>query len=92
MVNGQLMEMNRIDLDVLDGAEEIWAVTGEDRIWPHNFHVVDGCASVPHRGIGRVLLSSVLPEDFTGEFAQCAPVLGRGRTSGVGGPVHPARW
>lgn len=38
-INDLLMDMNRIDFDGPEGSEEIWEVTGRDRLWPHNFHV-----------------------------------------------------
>ncbi|MFE3444143.1 multicopper oxidase family protein [Nocardia sp. NPDC059180] len=40
MINGQRMDMNRIDLTVQAGATEVWEVRNADN-WPHNFHIHD---------------------------------------------------
>jgi FtsP/CotA-like multicopper oxidase with cupredoxin domain len=40
MINGQRMDMNRIDLTVPVDSTEVWAVRNTHD-WPHNFHVHD---------------------------------------------------
>ena len=60
MINGQRMDMNRIDFEAVAGATEVWTITNKDN-WPHNFHVhdvqfhildVDGRTPPPHlRGL-----------------------------------------
>jgi FtsP/CotA-like multicopper oxidase with cupredoxin domain len=40
MINGQRMDMNRIDLTVPVDTTEVWAVRNT-HTWPHNFHVHD---------------------------------------------------
>ena len=60
MINGQRMDMNRIDFEAEVGATEVWTITNKDN-WPHNFHVhdvqfqildVDGRTPPPHlRGL-----------------------------------------
>ncbi|MFB9779139.1 multicopper oxidase family protein [Rhodococcus baikonurensis] len=56
MINGQRMDMNRIDFEAEVGATEVWTITNKDN-WPHNFHVhdvqfqildVDGRTPPPH--------------------------------------------
>jgi FtsP/CotA-like multicopper oxidase with cupredoxin domain len=40
MINGQRMDMNRIDLVVPVDTTEVWSIRNADD-WPHNFHVHD---------------------------------------------------
>lgn len=40
MINGQRMDMNRIDLVVPVDTTEVWSIRNVDN-WPHNFHVHD---------------------------------------------------
>ncbi|MEU0494532.1 multicopper oxidase domain-containing protein [Mycobacterium sp. NPDC006124] len=56
MINGNRMDMNRIDFAATVGNDEIWTVRNVDD-WPHNFHVhdtqfriidVDGAPPPPH--------------------------------------------
>jgi FtsP/CotA-like multicopper oxidase with cupredoxin domain len=56
MINGQRMDMNRIDLVIPVDSTEVWSIRNADN-WPHNFHVhdvqfqvigVDGRTPPPH--------------------------------------------
>ncbi|WKK61192.1 multicopper oxidase domain-containing protein [Corynebacterium sp. P3-F1] len=38
-INGQTMDMNRVDLVIDHDGPEIWRVTNENTDWPHNFHI-----------------------------------------------------
>ncbi|WP_087116766.1 multicopper oxidase family protein [Corynebacterium urinipleomorphum] len=38
-INGQKMDMNRVDLVIDHDGPEIWRVTNENADWPHNFHI-----------------------------------------------------
>ncbi|WP_280441204.1 multicopper oxidase family protein [Nocardia brasiliensis] len=58
MINGQRMDMNRIDLTIPVDTTQVWSVRNNDN-WPHNFHVhdvqfqvitVDGQAPPPELG------------------------------------------
>lgn len=40
MINGQRMDMNRIDLVVATDTTEVWSIRNADN-WPHNFHIHD---------------------------------------------------
>lgn len=41
MINGEYMDMARVD-EVIDSRDpEIWTVTNENSDWPHNFHIHD---------------------------------------------------
>ncbi|WP_067544522.1 multicopper oxidase family protein [Nocardia crassostreae] len=40
MINGQRMDMNRIDMSIPVDTTEVWSVRNNDN-WPHNFHVHD---------------------------------------------------
>lgn len=40
-INGQLMDMNRVDFVIDHRGPEVWTVTNENSDWPHNFHVHD---------------------------------------------------
>lgn len=40
-INGQLMDMNRVDVTIDHTRPEIWTVTNENPDWPHNFHIHD---------------------------------------------------
>ena len=40
-INGQLMDMNRIDVVIDHRGPEVWTVTNENSDWPHNFHIHD---------------------------------------------------
>lgn len=40
MINGNRMDMNRIDFQATVDTDEIWTVRNVDN-WPHNFHVHD---------------------------------------------------
>lgn len=38
-INGQLMDMNRVDFIIDHDGPEIWTATNENPDWPHNFHI-----------------------------------------------------
>lgn len=38
-INGQKMDMNRVDLVIDHDGPEIWRVSNENADWPHNFHI-----------------------------------------------------
>lgn len=38
-INGQLMDMNRVDVTIDHDGPEVWKVTNENPDWPHNFHI-----------------------------------------------------
>ena len=38
-INGQSMDMNRVDVTIDHTRPEIWTVTNENPDWPHNFHI-----------------------------------------------------
>ncbi|MHA2788533.1 multicopper oxidase domain-containing protein [Corynebacterium sp. S7] len=40
-INGQTMDMNRVDFVIDHQGPEIWKVTNENPDWPHNFHIHD---------------------------------------------------
>ncbi|MGB3484895.1 MAG: multicopper oxidase domain-containing protein [Mycobacterium sp.] len=40
MINGQRMDMNRIDLEIPVDSTEVWEIRNADN-WPHNFHIHD---------------------------------------------------
>lgn len=40
-INGQLMDMERVDVVVDHDGIEVWSVTNENPDWPHNFHIHD---------------------------------------------------
>lgn len=40
-INGQLMDMTRIDVVIDHDGPEVWSVTNENPDWPHNFHIHD---------------------------------------------------
>ena len=40
-INGQDMDMGRVDVTIDRDRPEIWRVTNENADWPHNFHVHD---------------------------------------------------
>lgn len=40
MINGERMDMNRIDMTIPVDTTEVWSVRNKDN-WPHNFHVHD---------------------------------------------------
>lgn len=40
-INGQLMDMNRVDFVIDHKGPEVWTVSNENADWPHNFHVHD---------------------------------------------------
>ena len=39
MINGEQMDMTRVDTVIDHAAPEIWTVTNENSDWPHNFHI-----------------------------------------------------
>lgn len=39
MINGEHMDMNRVDVVIDHKKPEIWTVTNENADWPHNFHI-----------------------------------------------------
>ncbi|WP_295803605.1 multicopper oxidase family protein [uncultured Corynebacterium sp.] len=39
MINGEQMDMARIDTVIDEDARELWTVTNENSDWPHNFHI-----------------------------------------------------
>ncbi|MDO5033070.1 multicopper oxidase family protein [Corynebacterium sp.] len=39
MINGQLMDMARVDTVIDTDEPEVWTVTNENADWPHNFHI-----------------------------------------------------
>ena len=39
MINGEQMDMARVDTVIDHDAPEIWTVTNENSDWPHNFHI-----------------------------------------------------
>lgn len=38
-INGQLMDMDRIDFRITHDGPEVWKVTNANVDWPHNFHI-----------------------------------------------------
>lgn len=40
-INGQLMDMERVDFVIDHRGPEVWTVTNENADWPHNFHIHD---------------------------------------------------
>ena len=40
-INGQMMDMARVDEVIDKDAPEIWEVTNDNNDWPHNFHIHD---------------------------------------------------
>lgn len=38
-INGQTMDMQRVDVTIDHSDPEIWVVTNENSDWPHNFHI-----------------------------------------------------
>ncbi|MGV0396083.1 multicopper oxidase family protein [Corynebacterium uberis] len=45
-INGQSMDMSRVDLTIDRKAPEIWTVTNENPDWIHNFHIHDAAFKV----------------------------------------------
>ncbi|MCQ9333307.1 multicopper oxidase domain-containing protein [Corynebacterium phoceense] len=41
MINGESMDMARVDVVIDHDEPEIWTVTNENDDWPHNFHIHD---------------------------------------------------
>ena len=39
MINGEQMDMARVDTVIDEDARELWTVTNENSDWPHNFHI-----------------------------------------------------
>ncbi|MGP5577377.1 multicopper oxidase domain-containing protein [Corynebacterium flavescens] len=39
MINGESMDMSRVDLTIDHDEPEVWTVTNENSDWPHNFHI-----------------------------------------------------
>ncbi|WP_144791477.1 multicopper oxidase family protein [Corynebacterium singulare] len=39
MINGEQMDMTRVDTVIDEDALELWTVTNENSDWPHNFHI-----------------------------------------------------
>lgn len=39
MINGEQMDMARVDTVIDEDALELWTVTNENSDWPHNFHI-----------------------------------------------------
>lgn len=39
MINGQEMDMGRVDVTIDHDAPEVWHVSNENADWPHNFHI-----------------------------------------------------
>lgn len=39
MINGEHMDMNRVDITIDHKDPEVWTVTNENADWPHNFHI-----------------------------------------------------
>ncbi|KQB83615.1 Multicopper oxidase mco [Corynebacterium oculi] len=45
-INGQSMDMNRVDVTIDHDRPEIWTVTNENADWIHNFHIHDATFKV----------------------------------------------